>query len=104
MEYQLEGNIFSFGGQSYIKNGKSSKIPDGTYYLDDVNLVFSGNNLIERRYGSISEQTYEFVVGYEKQGIRKGYLLVKFKDDASAVYCVFEKDKLTLRGTTYTKR
>ena len=107
-EYQLEGRIFSFNGQSYIKNGKSSKIPDGNYYINNNDreyYVFSGNNLKIVNGSSIQEATYEFVVGYENKGISKGYILMKSENGTGAIHCVLEKDKLILRGVqTLTKR
>jgi hypothetical protein len=98
--YQLEGRIFSFDGHSYIKNGKSSKIPDGNYYdnNDRYYYVFSGKNLKIVSGGSTKEATYEFVVGYENKGISKGYILMKFENDTGSIHCVLEKDKLTLGG------
>ena len=108
MPYQLEGNLLSFGGQSFIKNGKSGKIPDGNYYYgnnDDVYLSFSGNNLKMVDRGRINEYTYEFVVGSEEKGIIKGYLLMKYENEAGTMHCVLEKDKITINGEqTLTKK
>jgi len=82
---------YSYNG-IFIKGGKNSKIPDGTYSGEySETITFSGNNLID-----IKEYPYEFIVGYEDKGISKGYILIRTENGEVTYKCVLEKNKLTL--------
>ena len=99
--YKLEGKkgeILTIGREEvFIKDGKSVKIPGGTYSYEYGSFSFSGNNLtIVNNRGDISEHSYEFIIGYEEKGISKGYLLIRGSElGESAARCDLEKDKLT---------
>jgi len=103
--YTLEGkkgeilslNRIDYSWNNLIKGGKSSKIPNGTYSSLNYSYTFSGSNVIMTYYSNKNEYLYEFIVGYEDKGSRKGYILYKDENGeiTSIIRCDLEKDKLT---------